>query len=507
MAESGKNHSNDLDLNAFKVLLIYANSPMDNLMPVSISSLSGALKRRGFDVKLFDTTFYKWTDIAGGERSGSLQVAEFDYSTIGIDYIESNVFEDFQKLVEEYKPNLIGLSTVEPTHEFGVRLISHVRDFKIPTIVGGVHTIFSPDDVINEENVDMICVGEGEKCIVELCEKMAKCQDYSTIENIWTKKDGIVCKNKKAPLLTMNSLPKLDFSIFDDKRFYRPMDGQMYRMVPIEFSRGCVYNCSYCSAPAFAEKFKDQGRWLRYKSVSQIMEEINSYISKYKIEYFYFVSETFLAITDEKFYDFCEQYSKIATPFWFNTRPETITSERIKMLEEIGCHRISVGVECGNEDYRRKMLKRKINNVKIVEACKIVSKSSIQLSVNNIIGFPDETRSMIFDTIHLNKQIDANSYSCSIFQPYRGTELHKYCVRKGYIEHSNLSMDLTMGSPLKQPCITNTELKGIARTFPLHIKFPEHDFNIIRKAERFDEEGNRTFDELLKIYRKKYEGN
>ena len=42
---------------AFRVLLVYANSPMDNLMPVSISSISGALRRRGFDIRLFDTTF------------------------------------------------------------------------------------------------------------------------------------------------------------------------------------------------------------------------------------------------------------------------------------------------------------------------------------------------------------------------------------------------------------------------------------------------------------------
>jgi len=50
---------------------------------------------------------------------------------------------------------------------------------------------------------------------------------------------------------------------------------------------------------------------------------MNAYIKMYNIEYFYFVSETFLAISDIGFREFCEQYSKIAVPFWFNTRPET----------------------------------------------------------------------------------------------------------------------------------------------------------------------------------------
>ena len=50
----------------FKVLLVYANSPMDNLMPVSVSSIAGALKKGGIDVRLFDTTYYKSHGMATG---------------------------------------------------------------------------------------------------------------------------------------------------------------------------------------------------------------------------------------------------------------------------------------------------------------------------------------------------------------------------------------------------------------------------------------------------------
>ncbi len=143
--------SDDQDINRFKVLLVYANSPMDNLMPVSVSSLAGALKRRGFSVRLFDTTFYAGTgtgaDEVDGERRGSLQVAEFDYNEVGIKYIESDVFEDFRSFVKQTRPNLIALNSVEPTHDLGLKLLEHVDDLNVPTIVGGVHTIFSPEDI------------------------------------------------------------------------------------------------------------------------------------------------------------------------------------------------------------------------------------------------------------------------------------------------------------------------------------------------------------------------
>lgn len=488
----------------FKVLLIYANSPMDNLIPVSISSLAAALLSRGFEVKLFDTTFYPWTDQAGGERHGSLQVPEFDYGKAAIKFLDTDVFQDLRSFVKEYDPDLIALSTVEPTHEFGISLLRAVRGSGIPTIVGGVFTIFSPDDVIREDAVDMVCTGEGERALTQLCECMASGRDYTGIPNLWVKQNGLVRRNN--PLLeNVEELPNLNFSVFDEKRFYRPMAGRIYRMLPVEFSRGCVYTCAYCSAPAYAEKFKSAGRWLRYKSVEKIFEEIEHYVNTYDVEYFYFVSETFLAMPDEKFREFCARYKKIRIPFWFNTRPETISTEKIRMLEDIGCHRMSVGIECGNPGYSRAMLKRPIDAERSIKACSIVSNSSIQLSVNNIIGFPDETRDMIFDTIKLNRKIDADSYSCSIFQPYRGTSLYDHCVKKGYIEPTRLCYDLTYGSPLRQPHITGDEIRGIFRTFPLYVKFPLDQFDLIRKAEHFDDEGNRIFNELSLVYRQRYE--
>ncbi|MBP7529546.1 MAG: B12-binding domain-containing radical SAM protein [Syntrophorhabdaceae bacterium] len=487
-----------------RVLLVYANSPMDNLMPVSVSSLAGSLLREGFEVRLFDTTFYPWTNEAGGERSGSLQVAKFDYGQVGIEFIMTDVFEDFRSLVEDFNPQLIALSTVEPTHEFGIKLLNRVADMGIPTVVGGVFSIFSPDEVLREEAVDMVCVGEGETCLAKLCACLEDGRDHTGLSNLWVKLNGKIHKNPRM-VEEIDNLPMLDFSVFDEKRIYRPMSGSLYRMLPIEFSRGCMYTCAYCSAPAYARIFKDSGRWLRFKSIPGIFDEIEHYMRAYDVEYFYFVSETFLGMPDDKFKEFCRRYGKIRIPFWFNTRPETITEEKVKMLEDIGCHRMSVGVECGNPEYSKTMLKRSVDSERIIKSCAIVSDSSIQLSVNNIIGFPDESREMIFQTIMLNRYIDAHSYSCSIFQPYRGTRLYDYCVEKGYIEAEKLCYDLTYSSPLLGQSVSSEELRGIARTFPLYVKLPEGLFDRIRVAEKFDEEGDRVFDELSEIYRLKYE--
>ena len=507
---SNKNGSNNLASsvnNQFKVLFVYSNSPMDNLMPVSVSSLAGALRPHDFDISLFDTTYYPMHELSssGADRQGSLQVAEFSYKDVGIEFKTTNIFDDFRSKIEEFQPNLIALSTVEPTHVLGIKLLESVYDLNIQTIVGGCFAIFSPQHVFNEECVDIVCIGEGEECLVELCSKMANKEDYTGVKNLWIKHDGKEYKNEKNEVQQMGNVPILDFAIYDPKRVYRPMDGRLWRMAPIEFSRGCMYKCTYCSAPRFESEFKEQGDWLRHKSMDQIQMEIEQYVEEYNIEYLFFISETFLGIPDKRFREFCEMYKSIRLPFWFNTRPETLKEKKIEMLEEIGCHRMSVGIECGNEWYRRHRLKRPVSDKHMIKGLQLVADSSIQLSVNSIIGLPGETREMIFETININRQIKAEGSTCCVFQPYRGTDLYDYSVEQGYYDPNSIAKAVNSDSPLNQPHITVEEIRGLHRTFPLYVKLPESEFSAIRVAEKFDEEGNQAFAELSRLYRKQYE--
>jgi len=484
---------------------------MDTLFPISLSSIAGSLRRAGYDIDCFDTTFYPdqvddQQESSDDKKAENLQVLSVNYDDVGIKPKLTNVFEDFKEKVKSYQPDLIGVSAVEPTFMLAINLLESIKEFDIPNIVGGVHAIFSPDHVMGYDVVDMVCIGEGEESIIDLCSKLENNEDYSDVGNIWVRNDGVIYKNKKTKLQQLDNLPFLDFSIFEPERIFRPMSGKLYRMIPIEFSRGCIYKCTYCSAPSFNHNFQEQGVWLRNKSLDLIFEEINYYIENYDAEYFYFVSETFLAIPKKRLTEFIERYAEIKIPFWFNTRAETLNPEVIKQLEDIGCHRMSIGVECGNEEYRKTMLSRPVSNKKTIEACLYFVDSKIELSVNNIIGYPDETRELIFDTIELNRAItDATeSHSCSIFQPYRGTKLHDYCVEKGYWPGDKLASDLNFDPCISYPNLTHDEIRGIHRTFPFYIKFPRSEWNLIEQAEKLDEKGDAVFDTLKNMYQDRF---
>lgn len=490
----------------FKLLLVYANLPMDNIIPVGISSLMSSLKKENIDVKLFDTTFYRTVDkTSDEERVELLQVPPFSYSGFGIKFKETGMGNDFRAIVESYKPDLVGFSIVEPTYKMSMDLLDILSEFNIPVITGGIFSIFSPELLIQNDNIDMVCVGEGEKCLPAVCKKISDKKSLKGIQNLWFKENGEVIKND-IELLDVEQLPTLDFSEYESERFFRPMGGDIFKMVPVEFARGCTFKCSYCCNHGLENKFKQCGPWFRKKSIKKVISEIKLYIEKYNVGYFYFVFEIFLGMPMEYLLEFAEEYKKIKIPFWCNTRTETITEEKVKILKEIGCHRMSIGIENGNEEFREKVLRRTITNKKIIESCEILHKNGISFSVNNIIGFPGETRDIIFDTINLNRQVKTKSIGAYMFMPYRGTDIYDYCVEKGYIDDFNISGDCHKDDGLKNNTVSLEELRGLLRTFSLYVNMPDEYYPAIKKAEKNDEEGNAVFAKLSKIYRKRVWG-
>lgn len=492
----------------FKVLLIYPNTMMATLVPIHISLLSSCLKEKGVQVDLFDTTYYETEEISFEQKKVELlQVKPFNWSEKGVDFKKTDIHEDLAKKIVDFKPDLIGITIVEDTYDLALSLLESIKEFDIPVIAGGVFVTFSPDEVIANDTVDMICIGEGEEALVELCEKMSEDEDYSTIKNLWIKKkDGKVIRNSLRKLIDINELPFIDYDIFEKKRLYRPMYGKIYTMIHIEMDRGCPYNCTYCEAPQLRRLFRDNGcgNYYRKKNVNRLMDEMKYLKDKYHPDYVNFNAESFLAKSVKELREFAERYREIGLPFWCQSRPETVTEEKIKLLKDMNCKNLQFGIEHGNEEFRARILNRTGSNKQMLQAFKIVERYKIDYTVNNIIGFPDETRELIFDTINFNRQINPATINCYLFTPYKGTALYKYCIENGYLAKDAKVHQALDSTELKMSSITYQELKGLQRTFPLYVKMPKEEWDKIKIAEKFDDEGNRVFQQLRKVYYERY---
>jgi radical SAM superfamily enzyme YgiQ (UPF0313 family) len=487
----------------FRVLLVYPNYMMVNLLPTNIGILTTCLRQNGFEVALFDTTYYRTAEKSPDEiRVENLQLRKFSLEDFGIELKRNDFLDDFETKVRNFKPDLIGYSVVEDTWPQAARMIARVRHFQIPTIVGGVFPTLAPEHVSKQPGIDMLCVGEGERALIDLCYRMWRKQDYSSVSNLWIKKEGGWIQNPLAPPLSLDDVPFSDWTFFEKERFYRPMQGKIFRMVPVETDRGCPYTCRFCEAPSIVGLYRESTglHYFRRKSWDLVKDELEMYISQYQAEYIYFNAETFLAMGDQDFDRFIEIYSKIRLPFWIQTRVETLSEYRIQKLEHVNCNRISIGLEHGNAEFRKKVVGKGFSNQAIVDVFNTLDKYSIPVTINNMLGFPGETRELIFDTIELNRQLNTDSVNAFYFMPYRGTAMRAECEEKGYITDDSQTQTPMFGPIMKMPQLSNDMLLGLVRTFSLYVKFPKEDWPEIQIAEKFDEEGNAKFAQLSKRY-------
>ena len=492
----------------FKVLFLYPNGKLMNPPPISIGIFTALLREQGFVVDMFDTTLYQDTGGVGSDeaKEESLMVRPFDYGERAVKLKESNMEHDFVNKVKTYQPDLIAVSVLECLYQTAVSLLKAIEDSNIPVIVGGVFPTFAPEIVLSNKNVEMVCIGEGEEALVEVCKRMSVGEDCSDMDNICVRKGGKVIRNKMRGLIDINNLPIADYGLFEKERFFRPMAGKVYKTIPIETDRGCPYACTFCNSPSTAKLYREDNSesFFRKKTMSRIRQELEILIEKWDVEYIYFTSDTFLSINDVEFDKFVEIYGEYKLPFWLQSRAETVTEYRARKLKEIGCHRISIGLEHGNDEFRKQVLKKKFDNEQMIRASKILADAGIPLTINNIIGFPDETRELIFDTIELNRKLSYDTTAAFPYAPFHGTSLHRLCVERGYITEDFTPGSLNVGASLDMPQLSREEIKGLKRTFALYTKMPKENWPRIRRAEKFDEEGNRIFAELKQDYQDKY---
>ena len=478
-----------------KVLFLYPNERGMSTVPPSIALLSQVLKDNNHSTFLFDTTFYEWDDDISVGDADEKKTKNLNYRPVDNReemqelILKKNIqaaSDDFRKMIKEVQPDLIAVSCTETTFLRGLKLIRAIIEHSIPNLFGGVFPTFAPDLVMQNEEVDMLCVGEGENAIVDLANCLVNNQTHANITNLWVRlENGSIKKNPVIKPVDINEIPNItDIGLFGEERFYRPMGGKIRRLLPVETHRGCPYTCAFCNSPSQNVLYGGGISFFRKKKMKLVKEEIQNHIKKWDVEYIYFWADTFLAWNDTEFEEFCEMYSDIKLPFWCQTRIETITEDKFIKLMDVGLNRLTIGMEHGNEEFRRRVVKREYSNKDAIRQVGILNDLNIAFSVNNIIGFPDETRELAFDTIELNRLFGSDSVSCSVLVPFHGTDLRRLAEEKGYIAPNIICTTTNSNeSMLDMPQWSKEDITQLQRVFAMYVKFPKERWPEIEEAE------------------------
>ena len=352
-------------------------------------------------------------------------------------YLDLKFEKHLLQEVEKISPDIIAFSISTGMHTLMLEVCRSLKQsLSFISIFGGAHCTFFPE-FIEEDGVDIICRGEGEYALAELADAVDIKSDFSSIRNLYVKKDGGIIKNELRPLIeNLDSLPFPDRSIFDKYAHYRKM-----RRRYLITSRGCPYNCSYCFNNSLKKIVEGKGKYVRQKSVSNVIEELKLLRENYKPLRIKFYDDIFV-LNKNWILDFCEQYKKeINIPFIAQIRVNLVNEEIIKALKQAGCITVDFGIESGNPEFRKIILKRDIPDNQILEVALLLKKYGIKTLTFNMVGLPDETIDMCFDTIRLNIKAKISYTHVLIFTPYPGSDLSDYAVSKGYFNGDKKSIN------------------------------------------------------------------
>ncbi|MFI6348019.1 B12-binding domain-containing radical SAM protein [Streptomyces sp. NPDC050560] len=491
----------------FRVLLVYPNIQQAAMMPYSMGLFTAILRDQGFQVDLFDSSFYV-EELTSNYVHYRTFTKQFDWLERDVRFRESNMLDDFRAKVARFQPDLIAVSVVENTYSIGRAMMRALpaQDRKIPTIWGGPFATFAPNFILRDNVGDFVCRGEGEIALVELCQRMCDGRPLTDIPNLWVRSDGQLYRNPLGERVDLDQLPFADYSLFEEQAIYRPMEGRLWRTIGIESQRGCPYQCTYCNSPGNNRMaVAEQGsKFYRRKSLDRVMAELDHLNKRHDIELVYWLADTFLAVPNKYFDELVERYEDYRIPFWMNTRSETMTEHAADGLERMNMLRTSIGVEHGNAEYRRKMLKRFQTNDQLRRAFEVCSGRSFSTTGNLIIGMPEETRELIFETIDFTRSLpdDIDTVGCFIFSPLHGTELRRIAESNGYLDPETFcDISDPEVSILDQPQLSRAEVIGIAKCFGLYQTAPKEDWDRVRAAEPETPEANAKLEELVRHYR------
>ncbi|MFH1365792.1 MAG: radical SAM protein [Patescibacteria group bacterium] len=391
------------------------------------------------------------------------------YST---DVFIEGLHKDIVKDICDAKPDIIGFTCITGEHRWLEKRAAEIKKYlDVPIIVGGPHPTYFPE-MVEIDNVDIVCRGDGENVVLELMNRKTNKQEINDIQGLWVKKDGKIYRNNLAPLVeNIEKLPLPDRDIYDKYEFFRTETE-----IPVCLSRGCPFSCTFCYNAAKKKLYLGQ-KVVRLRSVDNIIAEIKSLFPKYPRLKSIIFNDDNLGLNLEWFNEFCWEYNRInGPPFFASIRADFINEERIEKLKKANCFCLSIGVETGNAEMRGRILQKKISDATYLRAAQLIRKNGIRLRTSNMVFLPGETIKDAFNTLELNKKMKVQYPWVYPLQPYPGTEIYDYAIGHGFLDKNFSFDDIDPLGLLESPLMLNLKdgrkIKVLHRLFYYGVKVP-----------------------------------
>ncbi len=404
------------------------------------------------------------------ENLGILGLVTFlEKAGFKVEVIES-ICRDLEKELRKDEKVILSYYTLTVYYKFLLALNRKLKS-RFPRIIslfGGPHPTFFPE-MIEEEGVDGVCIGEGEYALLELVKNLREGKPITNIQNWWIKEDGKIYKNPLRPLIEdLDSLP------FPDRSYSKDIISFKMGRASVMTSRGCPYQCSYCFNHAYNRLYNNPSGRVRRRSVDNVIEEIREIKNNYHAKMILFQDDNFI-LDKEWLREFSDKYKReVGLFFSCFVRADLIDEDTVGCLKNSGCIRVVMGIECGNNHSLNYTLKRHMDIDTILAASEIIKSSGINLRTANILGLPGSSLEADLDTLGLNIKCKADYARAAILSAYPRTDVYALCERLNLIDYSLGSTTSGANWSLKRKYKNAGEkkrLENLSAIFPLAVRF------------------------------------
>jgi radical SAM superfamily enzyme YgiQ (UPF0313 family) len=441
--------------------------------PLGLAYLAAVLRDKGHQVLIYDAD-------ANVDKA-----CQMDYSDLESKYpeyikcinnISHPIWNELRDTLNEIKPDLVGINvfTTKAAAAFRVAEIVKTLFNNVPVVVGGPHPSVKADELLRiSPFVDYAVRGEGESCFSQLVDALEKKELPNNILGLSFKMNGQIHHNPDTEFIQdLNQIPYPAKDLLINKNSYTSED-----MGLIMTGRGCPFACTFCSSAGVWQ------RVTRFRSVENVIGEIQQVQAKYGTIQFSFKDDTF-TVDRKRVFKFCSSIknNNLKINWECNARINLIDESLLEEMKSAGCNSIKIGIESGSNRVLQTIMKKGITTTQIKQATKLINKVGIHWTGYFLMGIPTETKQEMLQTLNLMLHIKPDFASLSVFEPYPGTELLDMGIAAGYMIDDRTLDDYYSISPkyysMKRSnnridTMTNEELEQIEK----YLKTSFHKYN------------------------------